>query len=142
MEKDFTQEDYELSKVLFRDMLKMFRSKHEGNTAIDECTLRNFAGFYSWCIVTGIIPFDIKIPNYKIIMNLEIGLDLYFGSDGHKPSSYIDSYQHTPSSELGMLTSIRRLVTPQRYYGMEVKDFNGNKIYKIIEDYKKEYEIK
>ena len=80
MEKDFTQEDYEISKVMFRDMLKMFRSKHEGNTAIDEYTLRNFAGFYSWCIVVGIIPFNIKIPYNKIIVILENGLDLYFGS--------------------------------------------------------------
>jgi len=141
MEKDFTQEDYEISKVMFRDMLKMFRSKHEGNTAIDEYTLRNFAGFYSWCIVVGIIPFNIKIPYNKIIVILENGLDLYFGSDGHKPSSDIDSYPHTPSSELGMLTSMRRLVTPS-FYRMKVNDSYGNKIYKIIKDYKKEYEIK
>lgn len=141
MEIDFTQDDYEISKVLFRGMLKMFRSKHKGNTAIDECTLRNFAGFYCWYLLTGGIPFDIKIPNNKIIMNLENGLDLYFGSDDHKRPSDIDSYPYTPSSELGILTSIRRLVTPSRY-GMEEKDSYGNKIYKIIEDYKKEYEIK
>jgi hypothetical protein len=146
MEIESTQEDYELSKVIFRDMLEMFRSKHKGDTTIDECTLRNFAGFYSWCVVTKRIPLKIEIPYREVTRILESGLDLYFGSDDDsKQSSYTDfehsgfnySFPYTPSSELGEL-KLQKELTPYIY----CSDVNSSKIFQIMEDYKKEYGIK
>lgn len=145
MEIESTQEDYELSKVIFRNMLKMFRSKHT-DTAIDERALRDFAGFYSWCVVTKRIPLKIEIPYREVTRILESGLDLYFGSDeDSKQSSYTDfehsglnySFPYTPSSELGKL-KLQKELTPYIY----CSDVNSSKIFQIMEDYKKEYGIK
>lgn len=149
MEKDFTQEDYELSKVIFQNMLEMFRSKHKENTAINERTLRDFAGFYCWCVVTKRIMFNTVIvntlPYNKFMVILENGLDLYFGSDiawterdDFKRASYTKCYPYTPSSTLGRLTYLRSIAK----HGPNDYDSHGYTISQKMEKYKKEYEIK
>ena len=149
MEIDFTQEDYELSKVIFQNMLEMFRSKHKENTAINERTLRDFAGFYCWCAVTRRIMFNTVIinilPYNKFMTILENGLDLYFGSDIAwterndylKRDLYTMYYPYTPSSTLGWLTYL----ISSRSTAIDVNACNS-RISEEMEKYKIEYGIK